>query len=306
MKVLLAFPEWDNRWIPYFKKTLSCHDVSTIRTDELSLNKLWEQSIKADVLINMWADQVTQFWAHHMKDKKIISYLRRYELYAENWLQATAWKDVDALIFVSEHIRELFHRSQRNGTPQRIYCFYNAVDPEQFPFEEHDRKPTKIAFVCSMRVHKNFGLAAQILQALPEEYTLHHIGGINSNDKQVWTECFQNLGIADRWEWNAKVTANRIPRWLKDKDFILSASFTEGNPNNMIEGMATGCIPVVHNWPGAKDQFHNDYVFNTVAEAVKIITRRRCDERRFQRLWVETNYSMSNIRRIHEVIKDIS
>jgi glycosyltransferase involved in cell wall biosynthesis len=101
------------------------------------------------------------------------------------------------------------------------------------------------------------------------------------------------------------IPAKDIPSWMQDKDFILSTSISEGNPNNVIEGMATGLKPVIHNWPGAKEQFPEDCVFDTVEQAVKLITEGgynplACRE------WVEKHYSMDNIRQIHQVIKDVT
>ena len=305
MKILVAYPKWDNRWIPYFNKTLSRYDSRAILSDDTTLNSVWSASRDADILINMWADSITQFWATYFKDKKIISYLRRFEFYADEWRTATKWENVDALIFVSEHIRKMFNKSLTKGKPKRTYFIPNAVDLEQFSFVEHDRKPTEIAFVCTAVIHKNIGLAVQVLQALPDEYHIHHIGRIHHRDVDVWNEYLKGLGLNDRWVWHGSIPAQQMPHWLADKDFILSASITEGNPNNVIEGMACGLIPVVHNWPGAKDQFPFDHVYDTVEEAVDII-KNRCSDRIFHRKWVEEHYTLDNINKIHEVIKDIS
>jgi glycosyltransferase involved in cell wall biosynthesis len=175
MKILVAYPKWDNRWIPYFKKTLSCYDTKFFPSEDFSLNSLWEESLKADVLISMWSDEIPAFWSTYFADKKIITYLRRYELYTKQMVN-TKWNNVDAVIFVSEFIRQCFNETLTTGKPKKTYVIPNAIDFEQFTFENHDRKPTKIAFVCTYITHKNFGLATQILLSLPDEYTLHYIG----------------------------------------------------------------------------------------------------------------------------------
>lgn len=308
MKILMAFPNWDNRWIPYFNETLSIYEMRGIYSDKMDANTLWKESLEADVLISMWADGVVHFWSHYLPHKKIISYLRRYELY-HNVVPTIEWNNVDALIFVSEYIREMFNSTLKIGNPKKTYCIPNCVDLEEFPFKETNRESTKIALVCTGAAHKNIGLAAQILQLLPGKYTIHHIGKISQPEKATWNDYFRNLGLENRWVWNRNISAAHMPEWYKDKDFILSTSISEGNPNNVLEGMATGCKPVVHNWPGAKSQFGVEHVFNTVEEAVSIIYSQDFIPGKHRpkeyRDWVEKHYSLDNIKKIHEVIKEV-
>jgi len=68
-----------------------------------------------------------------------------------------------------------------------------------------------------------------------------------------------------------QIKESNLDLWLEDKNYILSTSMREGCPNNVIEAMAKGIKPVVHNWPGAKEQF-GECVFNTIDEAVAMIS----------------------------------
>lgn len=306
MKILFAFPRWDNRWLPYFKNEMAKYDTRYIATDDLSLNMLWSESIKADVLINMWSDDVTQFWAEFFDDKPIISYFRRYERYVEKWMDRTKWKNVDALVFVSEFVQEMFLSMVKERHPKKTYVIPNAIDLNQFPFKERDGELTNIALVCRVAPAKGVALAAQILMLLPEKYTMHHIGGIMPQDLSMWKDYLHYMGLSKRWVWHPKVPSKNIPLWFQDKDFILSTSLMEGNPNNILEGMACGCIPVVHNWPGADKQFHKSYIFNTVKRAAEIIQDTNLHNRKYQRVWVNKFYSLENIKKIHDVIREVT
>lgn len=62
-----------------------------------------------------------------------------------------------------------------------------------------------------------------------------------------------------------------IDLWLEDKNYLLCTAISEGCPNNVIEAMAKGIKPVVHNWPGSESLFRG-YVFNTVDEAVDMMS----------------------------------
>jgi len=304
LKVLLAYPSWDNRWIPYFNKELAQYDTVNIRSDDMSLNNLWDLSRKADVLISMWATEVPLFWSVYFPDKKIITYLRRYEFFGGDYMRNTKWENVDAVIFVNECVREAFEKSIF-PPPRRTYTIYNAVDLDQFRLAERNgRKPTRIAFVTSGTDHKNFPLAVQILHCLPDEYTVHHIGKKVKGFKVLYDSYMESMGVAGRWFWDDRIPAAQMPEWYGDKDFILSTSITEGNPNNVIEGMACGLKPIVHAWPGAGTQFPSDAIFRTAEEAAQMIREGAYQPLQYRK-WVEDHYSLDNIRQIHKVIEDV-
>jgi hypothetical protein len=71
---------------------------------------------------------------------------------------------------------------------------------------------------------------------------------------------------------------------------VLLASPVEGNPNCIIEALALGIKPVVHNFPGSKGQFHEESMFNTIEEAVKIITSKDYYSKDY-REYAEQNYN---------------
>jgi glycosyltransferase involved in cell wall biosynthesis len=250
----------------------------------------------------MWSDGVIDFWANKFADIPKIAYLRRYEFFSPQ-VRHFMWGNVDALIFVNKGYLDAFGKLPM-PQPKRKYYIPNCVDLEQFPLSTALHNAKNIAVVCGVRGIKNLGLAVQILLALPKEYVIHQIGNGSFNEKAELSMYLKHLGIADRFLIYNKIPASDIPDWLKDKGIILSTSINEGNPNNVIEGMATGLKPVIHNWPGAKEQFPEDWVFDTVDQAVKLITEGEYNPLAY-REWVEKHYSMDNIKQIHQVIKDV-
>lgn len=304
-KVLLAFPKWDNRWIPYFTKELSKYDLKIIHSDDFMLNTLWDETRKADILISMWATEIPQFWAHYFPDKKIITYLRRYEFFQESYMERIRWISIDAVIFVNETIKRAFEVYPVIKQPRFTYYIPNAVDLQQFHLTERDpsEPKSKIAFVCSSIDHKNFGLAIQILLSLDDKYTIHYIGKASKERTNIYKPYLDGLGIGERWIWCGKIPASDMPEWYADKHFILSTSITEGNPNNVIEGMACGLKPIVHHWAGANEQFPG-FTFSTVDEAVKLITSEDYEPLKYRWI-VDEKYSLANIAKIHDVIEDI-
>jgi hypothetical protein len=82
-------------------------------------------------------------------------------------------------------------------------------------------------------------------------------------------------------------------------DYCLSTSISEGNPNNVIEAMAKGIKPIVHNWPGAEDQFPMS-IFNSVDEAVKLLTENTYESRMY-RGSVESKFSLKNFEQVADI-----
>lgn len=302
MKILLHYPKWNNRWIPYFREVLSGYDL--LETSTVFLPLLDELSYRADVLFSMWTNEIVDHWTHKFPDKKIITYLRRFELWEKSTLNKIDFNNIDAMIFVSFFIGKEFEiqHPELNGVFKK-YLIPNGVDLDRFPLKSNKAGEKKIAFVGQLKHVKNFPLALQVLSELPEEYTLHHIGLVTS--EQIAGQILSythSLGLQNRVVFYPQVAPDQMPEWYKDKDYILSTSINEGNPNCIIEAMAMGIKPIIHNWPGAREQFPHDLVFNTIDEAKNLIENKDF-EPEFYRSWIEQRYSLDNFKRIYEVIE---
>ena len=50
-----------------------------------------------------------------------------------------------------------------------------------------------------------------------------------------------------------------IAKWWEDKDYTLSASIHEGHPYNILESMARGIKPIIHNFDGAEELYEKEF-----------------------------------------------
>lgn len=66
-----------------------------------------------------------------------------------------------------------------------------------------------------------------------------------------------------------------MPRWLADKDYILSSSYFESFHYAVAEGMARGLLPLVYNWPGSENCYPAEVRFDTLEECVQVMRRHR-------------------------------
>jgi len=304
-KVLLYYPPWGNRWIPYIENELSqYYDLLVFTPDSNALNfdHLAQASEKADILFSMWGDNILGFWTKHFPDKNIISYIRRYEVWQDYTYKNIDFKKVNALIFVSEYYKEEFKRLLR-AEPPTSYLIPNGIDLNEWKVRPEKAETNKIGMACTVKNVKNLPLAMQILMELPDKYTIELIGTPFAS--QIAGQIFSyidNLDTKGRFIYQGHKDSGEIQSWMEDKDFILSTSINEGNPNNIIEGMAMGIKPVIHNWPGALDQFPKDLVFDKISEAIAIFEGKYQPDK--YRKHVENNYSLDNFKKIHAVIED--
>ncbi len=306
MKILLHYPEWGNRWIPYFKNQLGKYDLA-ITHSEIGA-EVGELSEKADVLISMWCNGIVTFWGNFFPEKKIITYIRRYEIWETTLLDTIRWDYIDATIFVSEFVQKVMNSYKPfNVPPENQWIIPNGVDTDSFIPIISDPNSKKIAMVCSIKNVKNIPLACQILMQLPEEYHIHHIG-LPFNFQMIgqMTSYIKNIGLEDRFHLEGVIEPHEVMGWLKDKRCILSTSLNEGNPLNVIEAMSMGIRPVIHNWPGATEQFHRRWIFNTIDEACALIRDPYPEDGVVARQHVLDNFSLRNYERIHDVIDQVT
>ena len=82
--------------------------------------------------------------------------------------------------------------------------------------------------------------------------------------------------------------------FLKDKNYILSTSITEGHPNNILEAMACGVKPLIHNYPHSRTQFKDSDIWDSVGDAMTNIFFGSYNSREY-RNFVNTNYNYIDI-----------
>ena len=82
-----------------------------------------------------------------------------------------------------------------------------------------------------------------------------------------------------------------VNSWLQDKHYIVSTSICEGHPVGILEGMACGSKPVIHNFPGVEDVFPSEFLFNISEQFCEQILSDTYESQRYRR-FVEEKYSL--------------
>lgn len=283
MKIALLTP-WQNAWVPYYKEAFERrgHEFSALASPMPG---------NFDVVLHGWATGETPIYY----GAKNIVFLRRYELF-EGGLKRVDWKGVHDLICVNSWIRDVTEEilaSMKVST--KVHLVYNGTDPARWRYRERTHGK-KIGMACHVHPKKNLPLAMQILAKLPEDYELHVAGGIQDS---CTAEYLNHLGTILRRKVYLydHIPAGDLSLWWEQMSYCLSTSISEGNPNNVIEAMAKGLKPVVHDWPGADDQFPDDLRFRTAEEAAAQILAGAYESKRYRAI-VEEKFSLANIERV--------
>jgi glycosyltransferase involved in cell wall biosynthesis len=246
-----------------------------------------------DTYLFMWCNEDTvRFINTEPKYAKYIVYVRRYEVFG--LAHEVDWSKVDKVIMVNDWLAEELSR-EFTIKPEVIY---NAIDESKWTYKKRIHGKN-IAMVGYINQKKNLPLAIQIMSILPDDYTLHLVGGIQ--DGATWMY-LKNLAddMKIRVVCYGQIPHDEMDEWLEDKNYILSCAISEGCPNNVLEAMAKGIKPIVHNWPGAREQF-GEYVFNTVSEAVLMIGSMEYDSEAYARM-VEHRFGEKNYKKLKEVV----
>ena len=264
------------------------------------LSKQYEVVIKTipevgnwDCIIFLWTNQDTiKFINDNPKICKYIVYIRRYEFFG--LIHSVQWDKVDEIVFVNNYLKNKFEEHFNKKTN----LIYNGVNPSKWTYREHSAG-VNIAMVGWINQKKNFPLAMQILKRLGNRYKLHIAGGFQDEATLMYISYF-----AEQNKLNNIIFYGRIKdmnSWLENKDYILSCAISEGCPNNVIEAMAKGIKPVVHNWPGATEQFDNNNIFTVPDEAAAMIEDTYYDSIHYRKT-VEEKFGLSSYTQLRKLV----
>lgn len=224
----------------------------------------------------------------HSRNKRagtrLIVRLHRFEAFRD-FPERVDWEAVDALIVVSDHFRNLM--VERHGVdPARIH-----VMPQYIDWAELRRPKTPQARFTLGLVginpfgHKRFDRAIDFFAALharDPRFTLAvrsvmpwQIAWVWDNrpeERAAFEAVFKrifadpDLSAAIRFD----PAGPDMAQWYREVGTILSSSDSEGCHTAVIEGMASGCYPVVYDWPGARGLF-GDYVHAEMTDAIDAV-----------------------------------
>ncbi|WP_051410148.1 glycosyltransferase [Brevibacillus panacihumi] len=266
-----------------------------------------EQAMKwSDVSWFEWCDELIIYASktNLASTRKIICRLHSYEAFT-NSIHAVKWTAVDKVIFVAEHIREIVGKQVRINE-QRMEIVANGINEEKFKYATR-KKGYNIAYVGYINYKKGPMLLLQVIKALVDKdsrFQLHIAGQFQDIRDQLY---FQQM--IQEWKLQKNINfhgwQDDIDKWLEDKEFLISTSLLESQQLSIMEAMAKGIKPVIHNFYGAKNIYPSQYVWSTINEAVEMILENEYDSNEY-RGFVQRRYSANDMNnRLLKLIREV-
>lgn len=301
---IVFFSKGDNKFLYEIIKSLSKHFESKLITIS---------SIQNCRLIDQWMDWSHICWFEWCDElivyaskleiaanRIIICRLHSYEAFT-GYPAKVNWKNVDKLIFISKYIQdyvtEIFKISKEITS-----VIPNGVQLDELNYTK--RKPGyKIAYAGYINYKKGPMLLLQTFKAIYDKnpgYELYIAGKYQDPRYQLYfNQMDKEFGIDNNFFFEGWQTD--LDKWLEDKDYILCTSVLESQNMSVMQAMAKGIKPVIHNFAGAKEIYPEKYVWNTINEAVAMISEDKYDSHEY-RTFIQSNYSLE---KQNEIIKNL-
>ncbi|MDZ4700587.1 MAG: glycosyltransferase [Rhodothermales bacterium] len=249
---------------------------------------------QADICWFEWCDELVVHASRLevARRKPIVCRLHRYEVFTPMPAQVQ-WENIDTLMLVTDHLITIL-RSTVPGIEDRVQvavvCNGVAIDRYRFT----PRSPGfNLASVGYIHSRKNPTLLLQILAKLVRfdaRYKLYVAGQFQEPMVQIyWNHMIKEMGLANNVQFDG--WQKDIGGWLSDKQFLLSTSMHESFGYSIAEAMACGIKPVVHNFPFSGGIWPEQVLFNTVDEAVGMVTSHIYSSKAY-RDFIEQHYSL--------------
>jgi len=251
----------------------------------------------ADIVWLEWANELTINLTNHpediLKDKHTICRLHSYEAF-EGFANNIIWNKINDLIFVADHIKNIVVQQVPKllQIVRGIHVIPNGIDMNRFSFKERSIGKN-LAFVGSIN-HKKGPLlllhAFRELVKLDSEYRLFIAGAFQDTRYQLYfAQMIQEMDLENNIQMDGWI--ENINPWLEDKQYIVCTSILEGHPVGIMEAMARGLKPLIHNFVGAKGIYPDKYLWNAIPDFVRMATENDYDPAEYKK-FIETNYSL--------------
>jgi len=224
-----------------------------------------------DAVFIEWAFNDAARWlryTHEFGDRvpPVIVRCHSFEVFQSEW-QNIKWENAAAVIFVADHV--LAYAKEKWGfSHPNTHVIPCGIDTDRYTPPPDKQYGKVIGFVGSLNHKKGPMLLAQVIKAVTDydpEFEFRLCG--REGDPRFTTYFWHMLE-----QWGIRDNVSNLG-WLDDMrpfyhscDYILSTSPWEGTAQCIGEGIASGCIPLVHAWPGAREQYPAAFVWSEVWE----------------------------------------
>ncbi|PRX32585.1 glycosyltransferase involved in cell wall biosynthesis [Orenia metallireducens] len=270
-------------------------------------NQIDEGMEWADICWFEWCDELVIYGSKTelAKKKRIICRLHSYEAFT-NYPQQVKWSNVDKIIFVAEHIQRYVLDTVKILKREKTVVIPNGINLNKHKFKGR-KKGYNIASVGLINFKKGPMLLLHAFKAIfdkDKRYKLYIAGRFEQPRYLLYfKQMIKEMGLQDNVVFEG--WQDDIDEWLEDKNYIISTSVLESQHLSIMEAMAKGIKPLIHNFVGAKNIYPREYIWNTVEELSDMVTSNNYNTKKY-RNFIENNYSLDEkLQKIKNLIKII-
>lgn len=221
---------------------------------------------------------------------------------------ASKWDVVNDIIFIANHIREVFNVPEVPGIRQdtQIHTIPHSVDLDKWTFKE--RGPGfDIAIVSEKWNSKGTHLLLQVilkLHRLDKRYKFYWLGQRSDTpwEYAYFDEFVEHHKLPIEFT-NILNDGSTVDDFLEGKNYLLHGSIKEAFSCAIAETMAKGIKAIPHRFFGADDLWP-DITWDTVDEAVEMITGGEYDSKKYRQYLLDKGYDLQTMmQRIDKVIR---
>ncbi len=238
--------------------------------DGETIDQMTELMEWADLAWFEWCDNLVVEASNIPKKCNIICRIHSYEVFTDIPSQVN-WGNIDHILFVNETVKDLFEQLVNCKTPRSI--IYNGVDTGKFNIPSVKKYGKKIASVGYINDKKNPTLLLYCFKKIHQydpEYNLHIAGEFQDSRLQLY---FDNFILKNKLPVHFDGWVKDMPSWYVDKDFVISTSLFESFHYSIAEGMASGLMPLIHDWSGSDKIYPSEYLYNDPDECLNLLKR---------------------------------
>lgn len=232
------------------------------------------------------------------------------------------WKNIDAFLYVTPHIRDIVLGKIRTSLPRHLkkWRIQLGVSEDEFPMrkghggggavgERPARDQKNIAFVGRFWSMKGScempGLLQRLYQVEPGRNWHLYMVGPFAGDKRI-EHGFIEYALEDMGLRDKATLVQRVPdmnRFLEKIDFFVNPSYKEAFSLITAEAALRGIKPVIRNWRGCKDTWPEEWIFNTIEEAVDMILRQPYEPEKYRNYVIDNWSARKEIGRFSRLIR---
>ena len=243
----------------------------------------------ADAVWFEWCDENLIEASRQPWTVPVICRLHSYEAFGEMPAYVN-WANVDLLIFVADHIKEMFLARWPEVAKQvHIVVIHNGLDMDKLTFRERTHGKT---VGCLGFVNNKKGLEGMVDCAyLNPDLAFRVAGQFQDAHLAKWFE--DTVGFLPNVWYDGVIAPERKDEWLDGIDYLISPSICESFGFTIAEAAAKGIKPLLRQRPGVSDLWPADWVWLHPGEFRKILDG-PYDSKGY-RAWVEEHYTLTGM-----------